>query len=471
MNDFFAKHNIELLQSYANKVLQKKYNTTLRSYNPELLQQIIEEQQNNIVTQPLIEKNKIILFHIVKRIEQMKTQGVTTQGVTTQDNEMSDIQREQMLLQRNYQVPENIIKDDNTRHQLDNQTQIETTSLESINQSNRSQTLDYNDLISQEKPKNINFTINIDDASFENTKHGYSNILEQRKREEEIIYKKQEQQKENNKKLKSWLNQDVTDVDSQLKVNGIMINQQNNNTNNTTRDMFLKINSITENSIIIEEHPLNAIKTIKFQKIILYNKGSICDSLFEKIYNYVKDYPYIIIEIFINNTMKQEVTCFQERVCKNQVIFSNNEIITINEGIGKLEIKIFSHLHEPINVETRIEHLFIHTGTTFSKMRKRQKWEIPKFKELLTMDMKYISYDTKMYDIQIGDKIRIDTSNDLFQVKGILELEDSEDVITIKNNSKENGNTILLETSEPVQENSQICIETHTPRLYIEITL
>ena len=101
MNEFYERSNIELLQNYANKVLQKKYNTTLRSYDPELLKQIITEQQNNIVTQPLVEKNKIILFHIVKKIEQINHQtNLQKQKENTND------EREQLLMQRNYQVPE-----------------------------------------------------------------------------------------------------------------------------------------------------------------------------------------------------------------------------------------------------------------------------------------------------------------------------------------------------------------------------
>ena len=41
MNEFYEKSNIELLENYANKVLQKKYNTTLKSYDANLLRQII----------------------------------------------------------------------------------------------------------------------------------------------------------------------------------------------------------------------------------------------------------------------------------------------------------------------------------------------------------------------------------------------------------------------------------------------
>ena len=88
------------------------------------------------------------------------------------------------------------------------------------------------------------------------------------------------------------------------------------------------------------------------------------------------------------------------------------------------------------------------------------------------MDMKYISYDNNIYDIQIKDKVRIDMSKDFFEVKGILQISESEDVIDINHNNKNknNGNTILIETSEPIQENSQIYIESHKPKLYVEIT-
>ena len=88
------------------------------------------------------------------------------------------------------------------------------------------------------------------------------------------------------------------------------------------------------------------------------------------------------------------------------------------------------------------------------------------------MDMKYISYDTNIYDIQIKDKVRIDRSSDSFEVKGILQINEDEDVIEINHNSKNknNGNTILIETSDPIQENSQIYIESQTPKLYVEIS-
>ena len=86
--------------------------------------------------------------------------------------------------------------------------------------------------------------------------------------------------------------------------------------------------------------------------------------------------------------------------------------------------------------------------------------------------MKYISYDSNIYDIQIKDKVRIDRSSDSFEVKGILQINEDEDVIEINHNSKNknNGNTILIETSEPIQENSQIYIESQTPKLYVEIS-
>lgn len=459
MNEFYEKSNIELLQNYANKVLQKKYNTSLGSYDPNLLRQIITEQQNNIVTQPLIEKNKIILFHIVKKIEQMNNQTNLQK-----QKENTDTEREQLLMQRNYQVPEN---NQNPQHRQQHQVQQqqETVTPQSFN---------YNDLISQDKPKNINFTINIDDTSFEDTEQGYSNILQQRKREEEIIYKKQEHQKEHNKEIKTWLNQTNTQT------NDMQINNSNNNTlsqipNNyqtSSQSIFLKINNIENNTLLVEEHQLDSVKTIQFQKIILSNKGSKHISLFETNYTYVKDYPYITLQIYVNNTLQQEISCFQERVCKNQVIFSNNEIITIQEGISKFEIKVFSPQHEPINVETLLHHTTNYSGTTFSKLRKKQNWEFPKFKELLTMDMKYISYDNNIHDIQVKDKVRIDMSNDLFEVKGILQINESEDVIDINHNNKNknNGNTILIETSEPIQENSKIYIESQIPKLYVEIT-
>lgn len=467
MNEFYEKSNIELLQNYANKVLQKKYNTTLKSYDANLLRQIITEQQNNIVTQPLIEKNKIILFHIVKKIEQMNNQTNFQSQKENTNNE-----REQLLMQRNYQVPENIQRPQTLQQQPDVSMQ---TQLHLQEETDPQQSFSYSDLISQDKPKNINFTINIDDTSFEDTENGYSNILQQRKREEEIIYKKQKHEKENNKEIKTWLKQTNTQTN----------NIQNNNSNNNnissqmpnkyqilSQSIFLKIDNITNNSLLMETHQLDSVKTIQFQKIIVSNKGSKHVSLFETNYTFIKDYPYITLEIYVNNTLQQEINCFQERVCKNQVIFSNNEIITIQEGISKFEIKVFSPIHEPINVETLLHHTSNYSGTTFSKLRKKQNWDFPKFKELLTMDMKYISYDNNIYDIQIKDKVRIDSSKDLFEVKGILHISESEDVIDIHHNNKNknNGNTILIETSEPIQENSQIYIESQTPKLYVEIT-
>jgi hypothetical protein len=439
MNEFYEKSNIELLQNYANKVLQKKYNT---------------EQQNNIVTQPLIEKNKIILFHIVKKIEQMNNQSNLQKQKDNANNEV-----EELLMQRNYQVPEN---NQNLQHQ---QVQLQET--------DPHQSFNYNDLISQDKPKNINFTINIDDTSFEDTEHGYSNILQQRKREEEIIYKKQKHEKENNNEIKTWLNQESTKTNTQFNnSNNNTLSQMPNNYQTSSQSIFLKINNIENNALLVETHQLDSVKTIQFQKIILSNKGSKHISLFETNYTYIKDYPYITLEIYVNNTLQQEINCFQERVCKNQVIFSNNEIITIQEGISKFEIKVFSPQHEPINVEHLLQHTTNYSGTTFSKLRKKQNWEFPKFKELLTMDMKYISYDNNIYDIQIKDKVRIDMSKDFFEVKGILQISESEDVIDINHNNKNknNGNTILIETSEPIQENSQIYIESHKPKLYVEIT-
>lgn len=470
MNEFYNKSNIELLQNYANKVLQKKYNTSLDSYDPNLLKQIITEQQNNIVTQPLIEKNKIILFHIVKKIEQ-----INIQSNLQEQREKTNTEREQLLMQRNYQVPEN------NQNSQPRQYPSEVSSIQSQplqqQETDTLQSFNYSDLISEDKPKNINFTINIDDTSFEDTEQGYSNILQQRKREEEIIYKKQEHQKENNKEIKSWLNQESIKTNTQLKTsNNNTPYQIPNNYQPSYQSIFLKINNIENNSILVEEHQLNSVKTIQLQKIILSNKGSKHVSLFETIYTYVKDYPYIKLEIYVNNTLQQEINCFQERICKNQVIFSNNEIIAIQEGISKFEIKIFSPQHEPINVENLLHHTTNYSGTTFSKLRKKQNWEFPKFKELLTMDMKYISYDNNIYDIQIKDKIRIDTSNDLFEVKGILQINESEDVINInhnnknKNKNKNNGNTILIETSEPIQENSQIYNESQIPKLFVEIT-
>ena len=464
MNEFYERSNIELLQNYANKVLQKKYNTTLRSYDPELLKQIITEQQNNIVTQPLVEKNKIILFHIVKKIEQINHQtNLQKQKENTND------EREQLLMQRNYQVPEN----------MQQQSQVQQPQMQGQQQEtgNTPQSFNYGDLISQDKPKNINFTINIDDTSFDDTEQGYSNILQQRKREEEIIYKKQQREKENNKEIKTWLNQENENANTQIKntINNFSNQSSNQSPNNyqiSTQSIFLKINNIEENSLLIEEHELDSLKTIQFQKIILGNKGSKHVSLFETNYTYVKDYPYITLEIYVNNTLTQKIDCFQERACKNQVIFSNNEIITIQEGISKFEIKIFSPQRESINVETLLQHTANYSGTTFSKLRKKQNWGFPKFKELLTMDMKYISYDSNIYDIQIKDKVRIDRSSDSFEVKGILQINEDEDVIEINHNSKNknNGNTILIETSEPIQENSQIYIESQTPKLYVEIS-
>ena len=68
--------------------------------------------------------------------------------------------------------------------------------------------------------------------------------------------------------------------------------------------------------------------------------------------------------------------------------------------------------------------------------------------------------------------MRINNSNDFFEVKGILHISENEDVIDIHHNNKNknNGNTILIETSEPIQENSQIYIESQIPKLYVEIT-
>jgi len=452
MTELFSSQNKALLRMYLGKLIKKKFNKTLENYQnlDSLLQNSIKQVNETIPDKSIVEINKEILkITFVKLREQENMEKLLSRNYE-KTPEISNITQPNSLGEIPLQAPL--------------QQPMEPLTITSDTLQNNGTILDYRNDLDSKPPGNVSFNDNSNE-NLPNANDVYDNILQQRKREDENIYSNQ---KKDSEEAMSWLSQKQS---------------QNNESNNQTQGKHGQSNhsqKINEERFILLEQgntinnrfsfvkTLGFIKSIKIENMILHEKIYKRDDIFgQQQTARLSDYPYIYVEVIINNVSMGKLPCFQTKQRNNKIFLSSCKRLNIDDLVTKIQFLFFNDVNEPLNIEYIVNVAQIHIGSTLTKTRKRLKQSPNEIKnDFLKMDYKYVVYQDDIIEHQ--DKVRI--NDDIFDLLGLITIKEDQENMNIILNGKSTGkNTIVLKNMNTINEETKMELITQSPKVYLSI--
>ena len=298
MTELFSSQNKTLLRTYLGKLIQTKFNKSLENYQnlDSLLQNSIKQVNESNPDKSIVEINKEILKVMFVKLREQENM--------------------EKLLSRNYEKTPEIsnINQPNTSGQPPLQPPMEPLAIASDTLQNNGTMIDYRNDFDSKPPSNVSFLDNSNE-NLPNANDVYDNIIQQRKREDENIYTNQ---KKDSEEAMSWLNQNQTQ-------NSQSNNESNNQTQGKHNSSIHSQKSNEERFILLEQgntinngfsfvKTLGFIKSLTVENMILHEKIYKQDNIFgQQQTARLSDYPYIYVEVIINNVSVGKLTCFQTK--------------------------------------------------------------------------------------------------------------------------------------------------------------
>ena len=473
MTELFSSDNKKILKTYLNKLTQQKFNKSLSSYQnlDSLLQSSIQQINDSNVNQTLVEANKKILsVMFVKLKEQENMEKLLSRNYEKTPELQS--QQSQQIQQHPSQSQQQLLSPMTSPSM---ESPLEPFAIASDTLQPNGSTIGYKNDLDSKPPSNVSFLDNSNE-NLPNASDVYDNIIQQRKREDENIYSTQ---KKDSEQAMSWLNQNQSQTQSQRQnqrqPNSNNIIQQGNNSSSSHSQ-----NSSEERFILLEQgetlnngfsfvKTLGFIKSIKLENMILHEKGYKTKDMFgQQQVAKLSDYPYIYVEILINNVSIGECLCFQVKQKNNKIFLSSNETLHVNDLVTKIEFRFFNDKREQLNIEYIVDISDIHIGSTLTKTRKRLftgEYSILN-SDHLKMDYKYIIYNDAI--LEHHDKIRI--NDDTFDLLGLIRIEEDDENLNIMFHEKQDSkNTFVIKNTNTIDENTKMEIITQLPKIYLQL--
>ena len=460
MNDFYSQENKTLVYEILNNLSETKFHNKLSSFIDDndidsFIANIGVQYHDNSLT----EKNKKLIIEVHNYINNKLTYSF--------DDNNSKFSNYSSHITSNYSTSFN--------NSFLNQQETKLNDKYKEVENNYNKALQNRELHNINKPKEISFEKE-DNTLYENTSEKYDIALDTREKELKDIH---ELQKNENIKKFSDLNEKshpsikilddvsmdnnkkhVTFNDINANANANANDNDNNNNNNpiyispneTTLTHYTNIcNELYDNSIIFN-NILNIGKKMYINNLTLYNK------IYKITNNYgftktkeLKDIPYLIIDIYINNKFVNKFHFFQYKIIKNTIYYQCHNTIYYDDLITKLEFKICDNYNYPLEQEHTLKMLTLINGPSFKNTNKE-------LKKLTEPDLFFIYFDQNENSIDMEDTLEI---NDiLYPILSLCKIKiQSLDLMTIEDtNQNSNYNCAIIKLDKEIQINNKIKI-------------
>lgn len=477
MNDFYSQENKTLLYEILNNLSKTKFHNELNSFlNDNDIDNFIASIGVQYPDNSLTEKNKKLINEVHKFINQKLTYSL--------NNNTSKFS--------NYASPISSIYSSSTNNSFLNQqeTQLNNKYIEVENKYNEA--LKNREINTIKKPNEISFEKE-DNTIYEDTSQKYDIAIEERENELKQIHEIQK-----NENIKNFSNPnensysgikilDDLSVDNKKHVTFNDSNDTNNNDSNVTNDTndtnnvknkniitYINqkettlnhytntCNEIYENSIIFN-NTLNIGKKVYINNLTLYNKKyTITNNYGFTKTKELKDTPYLVIDIYINNKFINKFHFFQSKIIQNTIYYQCHNTIYYNDLITKLELKIFDNYNFPLEQEHTLKMLTLINGPSFKNVDK-------KLKILTEPDLFFIYFNENDNSIHMEDTLEI--NNIEYPILSLCKIKiESLDVMKIEDtNQNNNYNCAIIKLDKEIQMNNKIKIINRNPILSLTI--